>query len=230
MKSTPINQLPNNTTKSLSNKSPITETAGYAEDYANTTKAQENFKPPVDTSVNMNIDDDISINDVMSELNDNRTIELNETARLQEQINMLQNEIQNQKRQNETLMHQPVYVPQAPSARMVNQESLNNIESMKLRTDQTFSTPPEESSKDGMLSRLYTGLTFGKGSTGSGNNLLQFLDLKLFLVVICASMFVFSGVFDNFIGKYIKDSKYDVVKEPLKAVFLAIIVVSSLRV
>ena len=229
MKSTPLNQLPNNTTKSLSNKIPITENTGYAEDYANTTKAQENFKPPVDTSVNMNIDDDISINDVMSELNDNRTIELNETVRLQEQINMLQNEIQIQKRQNETLMHQPVYVPQAPSALMINQESLNNIESMKLRTEQKFSTPQEESSKDGMLSRLYMGLTFGKGSTGSGN-ILQFLDLKVFLVVIGASMLVFSGIFDNFIGKYIKDSKYDVVKEPLKAVFLAIIVVSSLRV
>lgn len=229
MKSTPINQLPNNTTKSLSNKLPITDNTGYAEDYANTTKAQENFKPPVDTSVNMNIDDDISINDVMSELNDNRTIELNETVRLQEQINMLQNEIQNQKRQNENLMNQHVYVPQAPSARMVNQESLNNIESMKLRTEQKLETQENEQSKEGILSRLCAGFNYGKGSTGS-RNILQYLDLKLFLVVIGASMLVFSGLFDNFIGKYIKDSKYDALKEPLKAVFLAIIVVCSLRV
>jgi hypothetical protein len=55
----------------------------------------------------MNIDDDISLNEVMSGTNDNRNIELNETARLQEQINKLQTEIQKQREQNElrTLDH-----------------------------------------------------------------------------------------------------------------------------
>lgn len=221
MKSTPINQLPNNTTKSLSSKVSITEESGYAKDYVNTTKAQENFNPPIDTSVNMNIDDDISINDVMSELNDNRTTELNETVRLQQQINMLQTEIQNQKRQNENLMNQNVYVPQAPSARLINQESQNNIESMKTLRETNMKTHEGESSKDGLLSRVYAGLSVAN---------LPYFDLKTFVVVVGASMLVFSGVFDTFIGKYIKDSKYAVVKEPLKAVFLAVIVVGSLRI
>lgn len=223
MKSTPINQLPNNATKNSDTKHPITENTGHVEEYANNQKAHENFKPPIDTSVNMNIDDDISINDVMSELNDNRTIELNETARLQEQINMLQTEIQNQRRHNDSLNNQNVFVPQAPSARLVNQESMNTIEALKSRINDPQTTQKAEESK-GMFSQFCSSFTGGAG------DMLRFFDLKLFIVVCVASVFMFSTMFDNFLGKHIKDSKYCFIKEPLKVFLLAVVVVGSIRI
>lgn len=221
MKSTPINQLP---TKTIETDNSVEEPTNHHN------KSISQLKPPIDTSVNMNIDDDISINDVMSELNDNRTIELNETTRLQQQINMLQNEIENQKRQTKSMMHQNVYVPQSPSARLVNQESLNLIESMNNQlassegsqkfpttSSSTKPTTTTNDNQDGLVSKIL-------GSIGL-KGVIRSLDFKLFVVVCLTTFLVFSNPVDDFVGKYIKDSKYYFVKEPMKSVMVGIIVV-----
>ena len=213
MKSTPINQLP---TKTIENDNSVEEHTSHHN------KTISQLKPPIDTSVNMNIDDDISINDVMSELNDNRTIELNETTRLQQQINMLQNEIENQKRQTNSMMSQNVYVPQSPSARLVNHESLNLIETMNNQfassegSQKVATKPLTNDHQDGMISKIL-------GSVGL-KGIMRPLDFKLFVVVCLTAFLVYSNPVDDFVGKYIKDSKYYFVKEPMKSFMVGIIV------
>jgi len=228
VKSTPINQLPNNTQSQLENRT--MNDAGYIEEYANNQKAQEKFKHPIDTTANLNIDDDISINEVMSELNSNQHVESNEASRLQEQIFMLQTEIENQKRQNDSVLQNNqnhMFVPQAPSAHIINQEHLNNI---KIQQSNNVvnelngeAIPPTVNSKNGgWISNLTTWFNIG--------TIYRFLDLRLFLVVFVVCAVVFSTFVDSFVMKYLKDSKYNFLKEHMKAFFVALIVIVSSKI
>ena len=193
MKSTPINQLPTKTN----------DNDDHVEKYVNNNTPTNQLKLPIDTSVNMNIDDDISINDVMSELNDNRSIELNESTRLQQQINMLQNEIENQKRHNDNMINQNVYVPQsAPGSASASASAA--------------ATKNTDNEQVGIFSNILSSFGIKK--------LISSIDFILFIIVCVTSFVLYSNTVDDFIGKYIKDSKYYFVKDPMKSIILGIIV------
>lgn len=251
MKSTPINQLPSNGAN-RSNDKLHHDTITMVKQYEDTQKAQDNFKPPIDTSVSMNIDDDISLNEVMSGTNDNRNIELNETARLQEQINKLQTEIQKQREQNElrTLDHltesapgltggggdtepmvNPIFVPQSPSAHLINQEALATIAAMKANLQSaSLGVPDQNAKKRGYFGWLWGWFGGGSGMGGmGGGSIVRIYDLKLLTTVFLVALAMYSTTTNNFIEKYIKDSKYAFLKEPSKAMVVAIVVMVFLR-
>ena len=121
VKSTPINQLPQG-----QNKLETYITPKHEVDFNNTQKAHDNFQIPIDTNndMNSNNEDDISINEVMSELNNNKDIEQIENNRLQQQINELQFQLQQQKQIN---------IPQAPSANIINENISNQIKLEQLQ-------------------------------------------------------------------------------------------------
>lgn len=159
VKSTPINQLPQG-----QNKLETYITSKHETDFINTQKAHEEFQQPVDTNndITANTDADISINEVMSEINNNKEIELAENNRLQQQINQLQYQLTQQKQTN---------VPQSPSAHLVNEQITN---ALKLEQTQDVKLEP--------MSWYAVMVSFAKTNLPMSKN-----DFKLF--VICCVLF-----------------------------------------
>jgi len=163
VKSTPINQLPQGQNKLETYITPKHET-----DFNNTQRAHDEFQQPVDTNNDItatNIDADISINEVMSEINNNKEIENAESNRLQQQINELQYQLAHQKQVNN--------VPQSPSACLVNDHLANVVKSEQLKPSDVL---VDNSSLSESKSWYDTVMVFMNPSV-----LISRTDLKLFI-------------------------------------------------
>ena len=62
-----------------------------------------------------------------------------------------------------------------------------------------------------------------------GGSIVRIYDLKLLTTVFLVALAMYSTTTNSFIEKYIKDSKYAFLKEPSKAMVVAIVVMVFLR-
>lgn len=182
VKSTPINQLPNKT--SIQKQTFINE--NHKQEFMNSQKAQSEFSNPTNSSSKVQAtDDDISIQDLMSEINENKKKEALDNSKLQQQIIDLQNQIYLQKQMNES-MQQPhmLNIPQAPSANLL-QEKIDTIPiTTKPVTTNTSTTEKSEESNEVKTNQSYFRIENLK--------ILSWCDIKLML--ICFILFtIFSS-------------------------------------
>tara|TARA_Y100000816_G_C26024372_1_gene536044 strand:- start:124 stop:768 length:645 start_codon:yes stop_codon:yes gene_type:complete len=212
VKSTQINQLPQS-----ENKIEQMITPNQQNEFVNSQRAHSSFQPPVDSisKIETNNEDDISINEVISEINNNKEKDMMEKDRLQYQINDLRKQLYNQVQQNQNMMmrqQQVLNVPQAPSANLIN-ESIDN----KMKEKEFIKEEKKE-------------IEIEKENSNWFKKINDFINsnIKLFLVCIFVYMLLCSENLNNFI-----EEKLNITPQLLnliKGLFLSIIIIISLQI